>query len=171
MTSAPALEVIPQTHVAYLPLAPRNAEYPKLTRDPAIADMHLRMVRLHYLAFVALYGPPPNKVRVRSIYAGQISEPLQPMFAARALDRAPCPEALVWLDAFAHGLDAWSEAEFASPFVLSQGRAGRLHISMQTLEQSVQGACERLARAGRARELANLKAEFPVGRPVSWGAF
>jgi hypothetical protein len=144
---------------ATLPLAPRQALSPAFSADAAIREIHDYLCDLHYMAFQALYGPPPAGVRVRRVHSGLAGDALEPRYLATLPNRAGRHE-LAWLDSFAYGLDHWDEAAMANPCIFTAAGAGptvnRWRVSLMPMAEVLGGAARRLGASHRWRELQNL---------------
>jgi hypothetical protein len=143
---------------ATLPLAPRQALCPAFSPDPAIREIHDCLCDLHYLAFRALYGPPPAGVQVRRVHSGLANDLLEPRYLA-TLRRGAGPHELAWLDSFAYGLDHWDEAAMANPcsFTPAGGPiADRWRVDLMPVAELVEDAGRRLSASQRWREVENL---------------
>lgn len=158
MTDAPESLLITLPRTAALKVAPASERIPAPASDAAY-PIHCKLVKLHYLAFVALYGPPPAGVSVRFAIIEKPLTPRQPTYLAQHGQLAS-PQAAEWTMAFEAGLDRWDEAEMADPLtvLLPLEEEGELHIEVATWEAAVVGACRRLKRAGRLTELRNIAA-------------
>lgn len=160
----PLLEAIGDERHALMPVAPRQATYPRHSADPSIQAMHEAIATLHWLGFVALYGPAPEGVTVKSVDTGIAGRPLAPRLLAVAAPDAG-PEARTWLDAFGCGLDRWEEAEMATPCIFTPVAPDKLHVHMRPRHQILAGALHRLAARGRLRELRNLRSVLGLAFP------
>jgi len=142
---------------ASLRLAPATEMIPEASSDPTIYAIHRRLVSLHYLGVVALYGAPPPGVTVRFATVEKPLHPRIPTYIAQLADMAS-PEALGWFMAFADGLDRWDEAELADPLtvVAPLEEDGDSHIQVAEYESALVHACRRLKRSGRHRELRHM---------------
>ena len=153
---------IPDHLVAILPPAPTKATTPEITSSEQEELLEIReaLAALHYAAFAAMYGPPPQDVAVRRVDYGQ-AERAAPTFLATTHIQAGA-KALEWLAAFRSGLDTWMEAGFTDPVVrgaaLEPSQPGQWRWGIGDYDEVVLDAASRLARAGRLRELRNLAA-------------
>lgn len=142
-----------------LPLAPRQALRPAFRADPAIREIHdCCLCDLHYLAFCALYGPPPAGARVRRVHSGLASEVLEPRYLA-TLSRGTDPPELAWLDSFAHGLDHWDEAAMVNPCIFTPAggpTTDRWRVSLMPIADVLEDAARRHRASQRRREVQNL---------------
>lgn len=155
----PHEQFIVSHQTASLKLAPAAEMIPAPSSEPAIYAIHRRLVSLHYLALVALYGPPPAGVTVRF---ANVDKPLQsrrPTYIAQ-LAEMPSREAVGWMLAFEDGLDRWDEAEFADPLTVIPGLddSDEAHVEVAQYEAAMVGAARRLKRSGRHQELRNMAA-------------
>jgi hypothetical protein len=162
------VQILERQAVAWLPFAPEDAEFPALSYDPAVQEIHEAIARLHLLGFVAVHGPPPQGVALESIYTGLLDQPLRPAYVATTDANAPL-SAKAWLEAFRFGLGAWSEAAMVSPvtFLPAPGDdKGRIEVRLTSPSAVLAGACARLAFGGRCNELRRLSAYLGSSFPA-----
>lgn len=160
MTQTPDSLVTTANRSATLMIAPATEVIPAPASNAAYA-IHKRLVALHYLALVALYGPPPSGVTVRFANIDKPHAPRQPTYFAQ-LGEMPDPTAVQWFAAFEAGLDRWDEVEMADPLTVipALDDDGDVHVEVATWETAVIGACRRLKSTERLTELRHLAAHL-----------
>ncbi|MDP3614595.1 MAG: hypothetical protein Q8R98_22355 [Rubrivivax sp.] len=152
---------------ATLRLAPAQAIIPSPSSESAIYAIHRRLVALHYLGVVALYGPPPEGVTVRFANVEKPHSPRLPTYIAQLDQFAPTPS-VEWLLAFSDGLDRWDEFEMADPLTIIPPleEDGDSHVAVAEYEAALVGAARRLKASGRHRELRNMAAYLKAVLPA-----
>ena len=100
---------------AVLPCAPTKAKLPRLDAKGELSAAYMRsqIAKIHYAAFVTVYGPAPGGIRVEEDTVINDAGVTEIVF--KAIPETTEPAALEWVEAFRAGLSKWSEACFNDP--------------------------------------------------------
>ncbi len=146
-----------------LPLAPAREIGPHRDCDwsPTTLAAIDQQSFLHWIAFVALYGPQPLGVTVTWINPRKNGCGRElPYFLATiteiSSDATTAAQQLQWVDDFRYGLDHWNDALFANPSSTVAGNDGQTRWQMAPAEDVIDYACSRLNAHKRFNEIRNL---------------
>lgn len=165
---------------ATMPVAPSDATIPIFKPHPDVIAVHQHLADLHYIAFVALNGLPPQHISIQRTMVGPAGRQEPRYFAA--LSNALCGDSLRWFDKFRAGLTNWYDSEFSDPITVSPADLTDLDgpVTVFTIPRAIvlTRACERLKASAKIGFLQNLKAllgdempdEFDPDHPAYNGA-
>lgn len=153
------LKADPASGVVIMPLAPAAVVLPAHAPASALFPFLEEVAKLHLAAFVALYGPPPQSVKVQKVEIADPGAEMLPRytcsFAAPLSESAAC-----WVTVFRDGLEHWSEANFPYPISQESAGVGQTTFAVAPFDQVMEYACYAYYRAGKINALRNLARYF-----------
>lgn len=154
-----------------MPQAPVKEYLPDASFDPDVFDIVEALTEFHFAGLCTLHGPPPEGVEVsRMVWLRPGDGAPAPLYQARLLPDAPL-SSHAWVDAFAAGLDHWSDCGFPDPLkVLFPPGSPDAQLSLAPPHRVFHQAQQRLAAEGRQAEQLKLAAHIkrpPLPAPVA----
>lgn len=169
MTFTDIITVKDRLYTAFMPTTPLKAALPALSSDPLMQSLYETVASLHYAAFVAVWGPAPDRVNVRcvTVLDGEGGPP-RPAYLA-TLSRNPDHQSVDWFHAFEAGLTSYHEAAFGDPVSeVLEDPSDPESLSFWTVAEAgdvILRACRLLAAEDRPDALRNLATVVPQHIP------